>query len=495
KQVGESLLLQPVDALVGNIRDNTVTAEEVMRAYIKRILEVNPMVNAITNDRFDEALEEARRIDEILGNELNSEEKKELLAKPLLGVPITVKESISCRGMPHSSGLVERKNVISEHDSEVVENLRQNGAIPMAVTNCSELCMWWETVNNVYGRTRNPYDTSRVAGGSSGGEGAIIAAAGSLCGVGSDVGGSIRMPAFFNGISGHKPSPGIVPNHGHYPYGTSEAFHEYLSIGPLCRYASDLSTMLKAMSGPNAYRLGLDEPVDLSSIKVFTVKNFDPTLMAPVSEDLKMAEKKAVDYLQSHFGTKYEQTDLRYFRYAALIWAAMVMSSEDKKLTSKFLEGNSGSINPFLEMLKYLVGSSQYHFITPVVGSLEKLHCFDTLSSTFVTIGNKLRLQLESLLGDNGVLLFPSHPRTAMPHGMPVLSPLDFNYTSIFNVLRMPVTQCPLGLDSEGMPLGIQIAAACNNDRLTLAVARALEQKFGGWSTWQPCKHLVNKNK
>lgn len=177
-------------AIVQSVKQRKLTCQEIIQAFIDRIHEVNPLLNAVVGDRFIEALEEARHIDEVLdSSEADSyEEKSILLNKPLLGVPITVKESLACKGFANSAGLVDRKDTIASKDADVVENLRQAGAIPIAVTNCSELCMWWETANNVYGRTNNPYDTSRIAGGSSGGEGAIISAAGSVCGVGSDVG-------------------------------------------------------------------------------------------------------------------------------------------------------------------------------------------------------------------------------------------------------------------------------------------------------------------
>lgn len=294
------------------------------------------------------------------------------------------------------------------------------------------------------------------------------------------------MPAFFNGIFGHKPSPGVVPNEGHFPYGTTDTFNEYLTIGPLCRYARDLPMMLTAMAGPNIHRLQLHQPIDITSLKVFVLVDFDPVLMSLVDQDLLLAQNKTCDFLEKEFGVEIQRVNLRLFRYSALIWSAMIFSSEDKVLMSKFLHEDSKSMNPFVELFKYFSGLSKYHFITPVVGCLEKLNFHDGLSSTFVALGNKLRQQLDSLLGNDGVLLFPSHPRTAMEHNKPLLTPLDFNYTSIFNVLHMPVTQCPLGVDKEGMPLGIQIAATRDNDRLTLAVARELERGFGGWEAWQP---------
>jgi fatty acid amide hydrolase 2 len=294
------------------------------------------------------------------------------------------------------------------------------------------------------------------------------------------------MPAFFNGIFGHKPSPGIVPNEGHFPYGTTDTFNEYLTIGPLCRYAQDLPLMLTAMAGPNIHRLQLHQPIDITSLKVFVVEEFDPVLMSFVDKELLLAQQKTCEFLEKEFGVEVQRVNLRLFRYSVLIWSAMLFSSEDKVLVSKFLQDGSKTMNPFVELVKYFGGFSKFHFITPLVGCLEKLNCHDSLSSTFVALGNKLRQQLDSLLGNDGVLLFPSHPKTAMEHNKPLLAPLDFNYTSIFNVLHMPVTQCPLGVDKEGMPLGIQIAATRDNDRLTLAVARELERGFGGWEAWQP---------
>ncbi|KAK3741616.1 hypothetical protein QZH41_019260, partial [Actinostola sp. cb2023] len=486
-------LYQSARAVAENIRNGIIKAEDVMLAYVDRIREVNPMLNAIVSDRFEEAIIDAREIDTTLAHG-SSEEKEKLRKKSLLGVPITVKESISFRGMPHSSGIVERKHIIADTDSAALNNLREAGAIPIAVTNCSELCMWWETTNNVNGRTNNPHNTNRIAGGSSGGEGAIIASAGSLCGIGSDVGGSIRMPAFFNGIFGHKPSPGIVPNEGHFPCGTTTTFNEYLTIGPMCRYAEDLPLMLEAMALPTIYRLQLHEEIDISSLKVFVLDEFDPVLMSPVDEELSIAQRKVCDFLEKEHQVTVQKANLKLFRYAALIWSSMVFASEDNDLISKFLDENSKPMNPFVELVKSFGGFSKYHFITPLIGCLEKMNYHDNLTSTFVALGNKLRQQLDLLLGNDGILLFPSHPNTAMEHNRPILAPLDFNYTSIFNVLHMPVTQCPLGVDKEGMPLGIQIAATRDNDRLTLAVARQLEKGFGGWEAWQPGVKVRDKS-
>ena len=139
---------------------------------------------------------------------------------PLLGVPCTIKENFAFVGTPQASGLLARAHIVNDHDAPAVARLRAAGAIPLGVTNTSELCMWMESFNKVYGITNNPYDPTRTVGGSSGGEGAIIGSGASPFGLGADVGGSIRMPAFFNGVFGHKPSPLLIPNGGQYPAAT-----------------------------------------------------------------------------------------------------------------------------------------------------------------------------------------------------------------------------------------------------------------------------------
>lgn len=175
----------PAVTLASKIRRLEIGVEELLEVFIERINVVNNSINAVVADRFSEAILEAREIDEML-SEMTQEQRDELeIAKPFLGLPFTAKEAFAVAGLPNSGGLVARKDHIAKEDAVVVLRLRQAGAIPLALSNCSELCMWWESANRVYGRTCNPYDRSKIVGGSSGGEGAIIGAAGSVFGVGS----------------------------------------------------------------------------------------------------------------------------------------------------------------------------------------------------------------------------------------------------------------------------------------------------------------------
>ncbi|XP_041895801.1 fatty-acid amide hydrolase 2, partial [Corvus kubaryi] len=496
-----------------------VTCIEVVEAYVQRIKEVNHLINAVVKDRFEEALQEAQQVDKLLSEGPGNDYLEEKF--PLLGVPITVKEAFSLYGMPNTSGLVNRRNVIATSDATVVSRLKQAGAIPLGVTNCSELCMWYESSNRVYGRTNNPYDLQRIVGGSSGGEGSVLAAACSVIGVGSDIGGSIRMPAFFNGVFGHKPTTGVVPNDGQFP-NAQGVRTSYLCTGPMCRYAEDLEPMLRVMAGPGVSKLKLNEKVSLEKIKFHCMDHDGGSIfVSPVDKEILQAQKKVVEHLENDLGVQVQRVAIHKMKYSFQIWSAM-MSSKDsegqvgmsaKQGTSclalcpmlclltcrlgltpcgmpgqeaqKFTDllGDHGKpVWPLWELMKWLVGMSSHTLPAIALGLTEKLVNLNLSGKAkLVSMGKSLQEEMEALLGPDGVLLYPSHPTIAPKHHSPICMPFNFAYTAIFNVLGLPVTQCPLGLGSEGLPLGIQLVAAAYNDHLTLAVAQYLEKAFGGW--------------
>lgn len=207
---------------------------EVLKTFIERIQEVNPLINCVVDERFTNAMKDAEEADRLVASgEWTEAELK--AKKPFLGVPLSTKDCIMVNEMINTSGLHHRKNIRGHEDAQTIKQLREAGAIPFALTNTSELCMWWESVNCVHGRTNNPYDTNRIVGGSSGGEGAIQASAASPFGIGSDIGGSIRMPAFFNGVFGHKPSRDAVSNLGQHPAPYCDEQKNMLGTGPICR--------------------------------------------------------------------------------------------------------------------------------------------------------------------------------------------------------------------------------------------------------------------
>uniref|UniRef100_A0A8C0H9U5 Fatty acid amide hydrolase 2 n=1 Tax=Chelonoidis abingdonii TaxID=106734 RepID=A0A8C0H9U5_CHEAB len=462
-----------------------VKCTDVVQAYIKRIEEINPLVNAVVKARFDAALQEAHHVDKLLseghGDEDSLQEKF-----PFLGVPFTVKEAFALHGMPNTSGLVSRRNLISTSDALVVSRLKQAGAIPLGVTNCSELCMWYESSNNVYGRTNNPYDLQRIVGGSSGGEGCVLGAACSVIGVGSDIGGSIRIPAFFNGVFGHKPTTGVVPNDGQFPNALGVRT-EFLCTGPMCRYAEDLEPMLRVMAGPGVRKLKLDEKVLLEKVKFYCMEHDGGSVfVSPVDREILQAQRKVVEHLETQCGAQVQYVTIHKMKYAFQIWSAM-MSSRDSdgqvpQLFTDLLGDHGKPVWPLWELMKWFLGMSLHTIPAIALALTEKLMKLNPGGNAKrMSMGHNLRTEMMNLLGTDGMLLYPSHPIVAPKHYFPLGMPFNFAYTAIFNVLGLPVTQCPLGLSSEGLPLGIQVVAGPHNDHLTLAMARYLEKAFGGW--------------
>src|SRR4051794_14696354 len=289
-------------ALARAIRERQITSRAVVESHVARARRVNPGLNAIIRDRYAAALREAELADE----KTLSVHRDDL--PPLHGVPCTIKEAFAFEGMPNTAGLWARRDVVATEDATVVKRMRGAGAIPLGVTNISELCMWFESENKVWGRTRSAYDGARTAGGSSGGEGAIVGAGASPIGLGSDVGGSIRMPSFFNGVFGHKPTGGIVPSTGNHPPARNDV-ERFVTCGPLVRRAEDLMPVLRIIAGPDGIEercqpcvLGDPSAVDLRSLTVYSVEKGP----GGVDSALLEAQRRAADALAAR-GAKIEQ--------------------------------------------------------------------------------------------------------------------------------------------------------------------------------------------
>ena len=463
--------------LARNIKKGNVSPLEVVDAHIDRIEHVNPRINAVVADRFDRAREEASEAAEALtrGEEVG----------PLHGVPCTIKETFALSGMPNTAGSVLRKGHISFEDSTAVARVRAAGAIPLGVTNIPEMAMWMESYNNVYGRTSNPYDLSRHPGGSSGGEAAIIGAGGSPFGLGTDIGGSIRMPAFFCGVYGHKPTGGMVPMTGHYPRGKGRV-ERYSVGGPICRRAKDLMPLLRIIAGPDGkdpdtepMELGEPKDVQWKDRRVYVLPNLGARLSVGPDLDQDVALKRAALVFEGK-GAIVEEWRSERFRDAVLIWGAMLADGRTGPSFGEML-GQGQAPDYALEFGLSVVGMSKFTFPALVFGAAEKF-IKGTDDDKFIAAGNALKRELHELLGDDAILLAPTHPRAAPKHNWPLLRPFDFIYTGIFNVLEVPATACPMGLGSLRMPVGVQAVGPIGGDHLTIAAALLLESETGGWA-------------
>ena len=237
------LIYSSATSIAQSIRDKEVSAVEVVQAHLDRIAQVNDKLNAVVCLCADRALDEAREADATLA--------RGDAAGPLHGVPMTLKDSLDTEGVVTTGGTTGRRDFIPEQDATVTARLRAAGAILMGKTNTPELTMAGETDNSVYGRTNNPFNLERSPGGSSGGAGAIVTTGGSPFDIGSDTGGSIRMPAHLCGIAGIKPNSGRVPRTGHIIDYTLGATDSYTQNGPMARYVEDLDLILRVISGPD----------------------------------------------------------------------------------------------------------------------------------------------------------------------------------------------------------------------------------------------------
>lgn len=320
----------------------------------------------------------------------------------------------------------------------------------------------------------------------SGGEGALLAAAGSPFGIGSDIGGSIRLPSMFNGIFGHKPSRSIVSNDKMYPVLKTKEEEHMLGVGPMCKYACDLLPVMKLIVKEEKLKeLRLDEPVDVRKLKVYYQENdLGSDFTSPVDEDLQIALQKVVNYFKNDLKVEVQKVKIsRVKNMAACFTANMsgIGSMPFKKLLAK---NPNEEISPLWEIGKMIFGGSNHTFISmlttfkqrfdPKSGSEEQRVIFEERDKLIEDFKNMLK-------DDMSIFLYPTHPCVAPYHTETVIRSYNITYTALINVLGMPGCNVPLGIGSEGLPLGIQVVANYNNDRLCIAAANELEKAFGGW--------------
>ncbi|KAJ6628996.1 Fatty-acid amide hydrolase 2 [Pseudolycoriella hygida] len=480
--INDITLNEPATTIAEKIRTKQITSRQVVLTFIERIKEVNPVLNCVVGERYEEALLDAAKVDQFISsNEFDVEELRE--TKPFLGVPISTKECIGIDGMIQSCGLWSRRAVRSTEDADVIQLMRNAGAIPFVTTNVPPLLAWCESANKIYGRTLNPYDTKRSAGGSSGGEAALLAAAGSPLGIGSDIGGSIRMPALFNGIFGHKPSPHIVSNNGHYPNPNGAGEMLALTIGPMSRFASDLKPMLKVLAGDKAKHLALDEPVNLSSLNYFYQEDSGEHFVSSLDEDMWGAMNSAILHFSTNVDTYPKRVKMEKLAHSMSLATACLLDKNSVDFESQLANMN-GRINPFIELLKWCMGKSEHTLPSLLFAFQQRLIFFKFNSPehrAMLEECEELRREFDEMLGDNGVFIYPAYPTIAPYHNEAIFSPINYSYNIIFNVLGLPSTSVPIGLGYHNMPVGVQVIANRNKDRLCLAVASEFERLCGGW--------------
>ncbi|CAG9832534.1 unnamed protein product [Diabrotica balteata] len=476
KKCTNPIILESATSLAQKIRKRELTSEEVVQAFVDRIKEVNPVLNALVDSRYEAALEDARKIDRDIANGTILD--VDFQEKPFLGVPFTTKESSAVKGMSFTLGIVKRRGRRATFDADYITLIKNAGAICLGVTNIPQLNLWQETHNPLFGITNNPYNSTRNVGGSSGGEASLLAAGGTPLSIGTDIGGSVRIPAFMCGVFGHKPTSHLISTAGIAFRTGGEGEQTMVNTGPLTRHADDLAPVLKVLVGEHVKKLKLNDPVDVKNIKMSYILNAKDVLISPYREDMKQTILRAVKHFKEISTTPPEELNIEGTKFAGKLWKYW-MSQESGVNFMKDITDRTGEANPIVDTIKHFTVGSEYTTST-IYNFINKLLPSPN-EDWAIKETEKLREQLLAKLGNNGVLLYPSAPFPASYHHAAYLRPWNFHYFVIWNVLKFPVTQVPMGLNKEGLPVGIQVVAAPYQDHLCIAVAKELEKAFGGY--------------
>lgn len=454
------LIYASAAALAKAIRTQEVSSQEVVKACLERIEQVNPGLNAVVQINPESVLSQARRADYELG--------QGHIRGPLHGVPMTIKDSLDTAGMVTTGGTKGRTGFLPKEDATVVSRLRAAGAILMGKTNTPELTFAYETDNLVYGRTNNPYDLSRTSGGSSGGAAAIVAAGGSPFDIGSDTGGSIRLPAHFCGIAGIRPTSGRVPRTGHMPP-PGGAMDALTQIGPLARYVEDLIVILPIIAGvdwhdPAIVPVDLGDPDDVDLAELRVAFHTDNGIATPVPE-ISSAVEAAAQALD-HAGLAVDQARPSGIEQASQLWSGWMTA-----------DGGAG-----IRALLQMYGTAEPHPLTQGL-----INYAQTNQMTLAQFGGLLaridmfRSWMLSFMERYDVILCPVNACPAMPHGATSEQTPSFSYTFVYNLTGWPGAVVRVGTTAEGLPIGVQIVARPWREDVALKVAQFLEKEFGGW--------------
>ncbi len=440
----------PAVVLAEQIRNRKLSPLEIVEAHLSRIEQLNPKLNAFVHLDADGARRQAHAAQAAV---LNGEE-----LAPLHGVPISIKSAIDVAGMRCEAGTRLRPGHVASQDAPLVQRLRKAGAIILGVTNTPELLMAWETDNLLYGRTNNPWDLSRTPGGSSGGEAAAIAAGLSAGGVGSDGGGSIRVPAHFSGICGLKPTPGRIPATGHYPASVGP-FALTGVVGPMARTVADLKVLFEIMQGPDDGDPGAAPvPVrwpDQKILKKIRIGYFEDDGRTPVTPETRAAVRIAAEGLQSA-GFRIERFLPKGLEQSRQLWWKF-FGITGAMLLGPMTKGREADLSPiFTELSDW--------------AAAEPSHTSETLLDMWMQ-RDIVRMQLLEQMREFPILLCPVASIPAFKHGErewevegKTVKYLDaWSYCEWFNLLGFPAAVVPVGKSPEGS------AHWCSDRRSTLA--------------------------
>lgn len=474
-----------IGTLTDALRSRKMSASELLEHTIARIEAKDRHLNAIVVRDFDRARVAAKAADAALGR---GEQR------PLLGIPVTLKEPFNLAGLPSTWGFPQFRDFVPTEDALVVSRLKQAGAVIIGKTNIPIGLRDFQSYNDIYGTTNNPWDLTRSPGGSSGGSAASLAAGFEALSIGSDIGGSVRVPAHFCGVYAHKPSLGLVPLRGYnLPPAPATSGHGDLAVaGPMARHASDLELALDVIAGPDemregiGYRLALPAPRhrDLRSFRVLVV---DTHPLMPTGKAVRTAMGDLAARL-ARLGAMvaYDSPLLPSLADSARLYMRLLNAARSPRLSpEQFAE--AGGLARSL--------SAGDHGLEAERGRGTAISHRDWLAA------NAARLQMQQqwygFFREWDVVIYPCATVPAFPHDHSEpfearrldidgkaysYSDACFIWADPASTFGLPATAVPIGRSPAGLPVGVQIIGPHLEDRTTLAFAGLIEREFGGFA-------------
>lgn len=444
--------------LARRIRERSLSPVDVVEAFIERNLAINADLNALVTPTFAQAREQAHAAAAAI-------ERGEVWGA-LHGVPFTAKDSYDAAGVRSTGGLVSRSDHFPQRDATLVARLRAAGAILLGKTNAPSNSGAYETLNPLFGRTNNPWDLTRSAGGSTGGEAALIAAGGSPLGIGSDLAGSIRLPSAFTGIVGLRPTSSALPMDGFWPP-TQARLGDLNALGPMARRVEDVALAWDVLNERAT------QPITTAGLRGQRLVYWFSDGTLPVSGAVRGGVQAAVRALE-HAGMQTVAAAPAARRGAGVGFARYWRAEEREAYDRSF--GNGAHWTASGEIRRALRGKARIETPTLVLWAL--------LSSPWLAPGvdgaawrERLREEVAALLGEQGIAVCPVFPTTAPKHGWSVWASLLTNsYTTWVNLAGLPGLSVPVGFSGNGMPVNVQIVGNPGSEHLLLAAGMAVQQ-------------------
>jgi amidase len=459
--VADDLTSKSATELLQLIKTRAVRSVEIVEAYLTRIELLNPSLNAIVTIAPD-VVDRAR--------ERDAELTSGRVVGQLQGLPITIKDTIDTANIRTTRGSRLFADHIPAEDAVVVARLKAAGGIVLGKTNVPEMAIPYETDNLVFGRTNNPHDVSLTAGGSSGGEAAAIAAKLSPAGIGSDLSGSIRVPAHFCGIAGLKPTTGAVPMKGHLPQATGTLSFGAV-IGPMARRVSDLALLFRVIAGKAEAEFQDQEP-DLPGVN-FACYTGDES--APVEDDIANAVRRAVSIL-GEAGLHMVKGPPPAISQAPRLWIELFLGAANQEIRELY-RGREQQAGPAVSMLCQSDREPTFE---------ERINIAETVAAA-VLERERLRTQLLRWMRDTPLILGPASATAAFDHGAARVEVRGVfisvfrscGYSLAANVFGLPAVVVPVARTATGLPIGVQLIGRPGAEPQVLAAAAIIEREAG----------------